>query len=381
MPLLYGEGDKAFVRLQEEIIKTSDDHSIFAWRNQKIEDPRTRYSGMLAPSVDCFVGQGYIVQTRVQSERRPYSMTNMGLRIQLPLRNAELSRNRVLCVLNCRYELGPETQRLAVYLAEPWTLDSDVFMASWRPGGLFEGHKELHGIARDNAMVSPVQTVSLDEGQRRASALTLYIGAFPRYDPAHFVDFVGSLYLRRIPRDMTVTSAYPDPPRGQPPMWPLQLPHRLGVFLLSTPTNLGSVLVLIIRSQDPTEIPAAACILELSAESFNPTWPSGQVPQDSIMRLFYRCLRHGKEDYSSHVICRVARRSFGDVLVVDVFDALARKLAHDKDVPAMSAQSLLRPSLSVDALQEEKARLSMPANLCLRVRFRTQAEINALLRG
>ena len=31
MPLIYGEGAKAFVRLQEEIMKTSDDHSIFAW--------------------------------------------------------------------------------------------------------------------------------------------------------------------------------------------------------------------------------------------------------------------------------------------------------------------------------------------------------------
>jgi hypothetical protein len=31
MPMLYGEGDRAFARLQEEIIKTSDDHSIFAW--------------------------------------------------------------------------------------------------------------------------------------------------------------------------------------------------------------------------------------------------------------------------------------------------------------------------------------------------------------
>ncbi|KAI9713593.1 MAG: hypothetical protein M1820_000975 [Bogoriella megaspora] len=34
MPLLYGEGKKAFIRLQEEIMKTSDDTSIFAW-----EDP------------------------------------------------------------------------------------------------------------------------------------------------------------------------------------------------------------------------------------------------------------------------------------------------------------------------------------------------------
>lgn len=32
MPLLYREGQKAFVRLQLEIIKTSDDESIFAWK-------------------------------------------------------------------------------------------------------------------------------------------------------------------------------------------------------------------------------------------------------------------------------------------------------------------------------------------------------------
>jgi hypothetical protein len=31
MPLLYGEGAKAFIRLQEEIMKVSDDQSLFAW--------------------------------------------------------------------------------------------------------------------------------------------------------------------------------------------------------------------------------------------------------------------------------------------------------------------------------------------------------------
>ena len=31
MPMLYGEGRKAFHRLQLEIIRTSNDHSIFAW--------------------------------------------------------------------------------------------------------------------------------------------------------------------------------------------------------------------------------------------------------------------------------------------------------------------------------------------------------------
>ncbi|KAK4442350.1 heterokaryon incompatibility protein-domain-containing protein [Podospora aff. communis PSN243] len=33
MPMLYGEGDRAFQRLQEEILKTSDDHTIFAWES------------------------------------------------------------------------------------------------------------------------------------------------------------------------------------------------------------------------------------------------------------------------------------------------------------------------------------------------------------
>lgn len=32
MPMLYGEGNKAFIRLQEEIVKQYDDESLFAWK-------------------------------------------------------------------------------------------------------------------------------------------------------------------------------------------------------------------------------------------------------------------------------------------------------------------------------------------------------------
>jgi hypothetical protein len=32
MPMLYGEGERAFTRLQEEILRTTDDQTIFAWR-------------------------------------------------------------------------------------------------------------------------------------------------------------------------------------------------------------------------------------------------------------------------------------------------------------------------------------------------------------
>jgi hypothetical protein len=35
MPLSYEEGENAFIRLQLGILRTSDDESIFAWRDEK----------------------------------------------------------------------------------------------------------------------------------------------------------------------------------------------------------------------------------------------------------------------------------------------------------------------------------------------------------
>lgn len=31
MPLLYGEGGRAFIRLQEEILKVREDYTLFTW--------------------------------------------------------------------------------------------------------------------------------------------------------------------------------------------------------------------------------------------------------------------------------------------------------------------------------------------------------------
>lgn len=63
MPLLYGEGDKAFDRLQRELIRTSDDSSILAWSSpQGLEDEQELldFGGpffgtqLLSPSPDYF---------------------------------------------------------------------------------------------------------------------------------------------------------------------------------------------------------------------------------------------------------------------------------------------------------------------------------------
>ncbi|KAI4131529.1 MAG: hypothetical protein LQ338_001163 [Usnochroma carphineum] len=79
MPLLYGEGQDAFMRLQEAILNKNSDESIFAWK-----DPTLVVSGMFAQSPDAFAASGDIV-SRVypQLYRRPSVMTNKGLEIDI----------------------------------------------------------------------------------------------------------------------------------------------------------------------------------------------------------------------------------------------------------------------------------------------------------
>jgi hypothetical protein len=48
MPLLYGEGDRAFERLQEKILKRSEDLSLFLWQDE--EDSEYVHRGLLARS-------------------------------------------------------------------------------------------------------------------------------------------------------------------------------------------------------------------------------------------------------------------------------------------------------------------------------------------
>lgn len=55
MPLLYGEGRvKAFMRLQEEIIKSTNDDSIYAWSYPEELSKRQHFWGLLAESPSAF---------------------------------------------------------------------------------------------------------------------------------------------------------------------------------------------------------------------------------------------------------------------------------------------------------------------------------------
>ncbi|THU97100.1 HET-domain-containing protein [Dendrothele bispora CBS 962.96] len=81
MPPIYGEGGtKAFIRLQQEIIKVSEDRSIFAWvARPSCNEPR----GLLAKSLDEFRYSGDIGIS--ESVKGSYSFINNGLQIKLPM--------------------------------------------------------------------------------------------------------------------------------------------------------------------------------------------------------------------------------------------------------------------------------------------------------
>lgn len=79
MPLLYGEGkERAFRRSQEEIIKYSDDHTLFAWREDK-----SSATGLLVNYPGCFRMTSEYTHDPDRLNNEPYQMTNKGISIDL----------------------------------------------------------------------------------------------------------------------------------------------------------------------------------------------------------------------------------------------------------------------------------------------------------
>ncbi|GAW24988.1 hypothetical protein ANO14919_145860 [Xylariales sp. No.14919] len=84
MPIIYGEGANAFVRLQHEIIKSSNDLSIFAFGGRAVDpgDARPRLDcDLFAKSPDDFLGCGDLVHSTAHAgfNNNVFALTNQGL--------------------------------------------------------------------------------------------------------------------------------------------------------------------------------------------------------------------------------------------------------------------------------------------------------------
>lgn len=110
---MYGEGTQAFIRLQYEIIKTSDDMSIFAWK-----DPTASFStyrGLLSRAPSDFA-QCQDAQWTRQSRDPPYQVTNKGIQITLPLSPRRGRPEEYIALLRgMRFEKMPN-RMVGVYL-------------------------------------------------------------------------------------------------------------------------------------------------------------------------------------------------------------------------------------------------------------------------
>jgi len=132
MPMIYGEGGRAFTRLQEEISKETNDLSLFAWTSRGTTT--ASFSGLLAPSPAEFCQCREIVRFRNYLDPNPeFTMTNNGVRME-PNIGRTPSGEYVLsleCGLKAKAS-GHQHQRLGIYLFK-----TAFGFARGRPGQLF----------------------------------------------------------------------------------------------------------------------------------------------------------------------------------------------------------------------------------------------------
>lgn len=127
MPMLYGEGESAFIRLQEELIKNSTDHSIFAW--EWTREPKPRDDLLFATSPDQFYPHGKRMIYWVGNLKdNPFSLTNRGIvfeRISMKQKREKREpaslENEAWAILNCRRENDSNGIALRLVQKDHWT--------------------------------------------------------------------------------------------------------------------------------------------------------------------------------------------------------------------------------------------------------------------
>lgn len=142
MPLLYGEGGRAFHRLQEAIIGSVNDDSILAWGPQLDIKRHTKPTlNMLRVSIDEYRDSCEILANspkdftncgnlkRAETPVLPANLTSLGLKIQLPLlliSQMRFEENSIVCpkfvgLLSC--SAGEEGHFVGIFMAAAGSSD------------------------------------------------------------------------------------------------------------------------------------------------------------------------------------------------------------------------------------------------------------------
>jgi hypothetical protein len=196
MPLLYGEGEKAFIRLQEEILKESDDQTLLAWGQTLLEDRKECYQtsftsiknadvrkqwlsdlvkecsrpcGVLAKSPGFFAGSGDYLPLERGSNQFLMTRTSHGLSAQLSqvtpfkfissdMEAAECGRDLParMFALHCRHRSHPGT-RIAIILngTESTYLEPVMSRSATFPSVMFRSAMFLQEVSSESLTGEP----------------------------------------------------------------------------------------------------------------------------------------------------------------------------------------------------------------------------------
>ncbi|CAI7639565.1 unnamed protein product [Penicillium pancosmium] len=155
MPLLYGERENAFLRLQEEILRASDDLSLFAWRS---EDGK----GLLAPSPAAFIDSGDIIQNNWRnSQNSPPTVTSRGIYLEVYLKGVGPGTGLIL--LDCRRAKG-EQKSIGLYVRDLFlSLDAFFTMKEFTRVGM--GILPEVDLKRFNRFQYPMRRICVRSGR------------------------------------------------------------------------------------------------------------------------------------------------------------------------------------------------------------------------
>lgn len=148
LPLLYGEGDNAFIRLQKEIISQTTDQSIFAWMGKSAASV-----DFLAQSPECFAFSGAYEPMPERSSGVSYTISHRGLEITTGV-ISHVDWGFAYAILDC-FHTTSSNRRLALVL-DPVTEDD------WNPNKATEFTVRLSLMNRiwsvDRALSEKLQT-------------------------------------------------------------------------------------------------------------------------------------------------------------------------------------------------------------------------------
>lgn len=181
MSLIYGEGRKAFMRLQEKILDKTNDMTLFAWTAQDQSEPGYTgmaderwwgYRGVLARSPVEFKHCNEVTRDNYIDLNREFSLTNAGLRIRTYLARGPAD-DYILYVGSCQRLDGsgkPGTQRIGIHLDK-----TPTGFCRRLPGRLYFSHyHSANPLTRRSATPSTIyirKELTAQEAQRTEARL------------------------------------------------------------------------------------------------------------------------------------------------------------------------------------------------------------------